>query len=176
MINSHESLASATSAPMHIHAELDFQNRVICSYSSFKYIPLVTFADSLCAFPSTLTSCEKLWENQSDESDLGSRFNGSFTEWGPRSPWAPGEQSGAWFWARWAPGFKATSRSTVGGAQVPRWVLPLESFAAASNQPPPLTLSTQRACFWAEMHTDLNNYEERAILGGRLLAHPVRRR
>ena len=33
------------------------------------------------------------------------------------------EQSGSGFWASWALGFKATSRSTVGGAQVPRFTL-----------------------------------------------------
>lgn len=33
------------SALMHIQVELDFQNTVICSYSSFKCMPLVIFAD-----------------------------------------------------------------------------------------------------------------------------------
>lgn len=162
---------------MHIRVELDFQNRVICSYSSFKYIPLVTFADFICAHSLQLSLPVRSYERTSRmslilaASLMAPSLNGVLEARGPLgSRVAPG------FWAGWAPGFKATSRSTVGGAQVPRWVLPLESFAAAFNQSPPLTLSMQRACFWAEMHTDLNNYEERAILGGRLLAHPVRRR
>ena len=41
--------------------------------------------------------------------------------------------------------------------------------------PPPLTLSLQGTCLWAERHIDRNNYEKRAILERKLLVHPVRR-
>ena len=47
---------------------------------------------------------------------------------------ASGSRAEAGFWASWAPRFQATSRSSVGGAQVPHYTLPLEGLAAAFNQ------------------------------------------
>lgn len=58
---------------------------------------------------------------------------------------------------------------------MPPYTSPLQGRAAAFKPPAtPLTLSAQRAPW--EQRADVNSYEEGAILGGGLLAHPVRRR
>lgn len=115
------------SALMHIHVELDFQNVFICSYSSFKYIPLVTFADFTSVHSLQLLlpvrSCERM---QPQTSNLGNLFDGSFTSGVLTAHGHLGSIVVPGFWASWAPGFKTISRSTVGGAQVPHCVLPLE--------------------------------------------------
>lgn len=65
----------------------------------------------------------------------GSLLDGFFAKWGSQSRlWTPGSRVRSGFWASWAPRFQATLRSTVGGAQVPHYTLPLEGLDAAFNR------------------------------------------
>lgn len=67
-------------------------------------------------------------------SELSSFFDGPFPQGVPPSWRASGSRAGRGLLASWAPRSPATSRSTVGGAQVPHCTLPVEGLAAAFHQ------------------------------------------
>lgn len=81
----------------------------------------------------SFTCCEELWENaapQISAASLMARFpSGILRADGPL-----GAERGVGSGPAGLPGFPATSRSTVGGAQVPHYTWPLEGLAAAFNQ------------------------------------------